>query len=179
MRDKVYVVVTGSVAAGASTLAQMLAPHWYADTLLEEVIEESNPFFMLAQGDPSRWAFNSQVHFLVASAKRHRVLQSMLNGRTESNVIIEDRTPFEHTGAYTRAYEKMGHLRSDEVEVLHDLSIEMEPNYCIPDLLIYREMSKAQLSDRVSQRGRGGRVPTMDGLILFMKRSKDLSTLGI
>lgn len=158
-----YVVTTGAVAAGATTLATTIAERWDAETLLEGQIEVNNPFFMDAQTDPVRWMFHSQTEFLAASAKRHEDLRR-LRSSTSSAVILEDRTPFEHHGVYTTSARAMGYLSEREFAVLTDVAASFERVYVTPDLLVYREMTADQLRERVQGRGRAGESDEFDRL---------------
>lgn len=150
-----YVVFTGSVAAGASTAAKIALRRWRAAPLLEGQIEENNPFFKDAQQIPERWAFASQAHFLAASADRHRHLADLLK-ETDEDFVIEDRTPFEHQGAYSRAGMALSHLSTREYELLGELAREIEQGYLVPEVLVYREMTEEQLVERVRLRARDG-----------------------
>lgn len=114
--------VTGAVAAGTSTLADVLANRLGWRTHLEGHIELDNPFFARAEVGAPGAAFASQVHFLLASADGHRVLSGLLvapaAGSDARLVVVEDRTPFEHTGAYVPALLRTGRLDEDEAAVL-------------------------------------------------------------
>lgn len=158
-----YVVTTGAVAAGATTLATTIAKRWDAATLLEGQIEVNNPFFADAQADPARWMFHSQTDFLAASAKRHEELRQ-LRASTSAAIILEDRTPFEHHGVYTTSARTMGYLSEREFAVLSDVAASFERDYVTPDLLVYREMTVDQLRDRVHVRGRAGESDDFDRL---------------
>lgn len=158
-----YVVTTGAVAAGATTLATTIAGRWDAATLLEGQIEVNNPFFADAQTDPKRWMFHSQTNFLAASAKRHDELRG-LRSSTSSAVILEDRTPFEHHGVYTTSARTMGYLSEREFAVLSDVAASFERDYETPNLLVYREMTADQLRERVQGRGRAGESDDFDRL---------------
>lgn len=149
-----YIVVTGSVAAGATTVANLILDRWDGTDLLEGQIEQINPFFKDAQEDPHRWSFASQAHFLAASAARHRELRSRLEGAT--GFVVEDRTPFEHHGAYSLSAYESGYLSEREYALLSDLAREIEPGYLVPDVVVYREMTQQQLVERVKSRGREG-----------------------
>ncbi|SDS99294.1 Deoxyadenosine/deoxycytidine kinase [Pseudarthrobacter equi] len=150
-----YIAVTGAVGAGATTLVNFIAEKWKAETLLEGQIEALNPFFQGAQHDPHRWSFASQAHFLAASARRHDDLRQIL-ACTEKPIVLEDRTPFEHTGVYANSAHRLGHILQDEFRVLTELSRVIERSYLVPALLVYREMTDDQLIERVAVRGRQG-----------------------
>lgn len=150
-----YVVVTGSVGAGATTVANVISKYWATESFMEGKIEVLNPFFRDSQDAPDRWAFHSQAYFLAASSRRHRRIRELLTS-SEAELVIEDRTPFEHHGAYSRALLDGGALSSREYALLGDLATEFERGYVTPAVLIYREMSDDQIVERVQSRGREG-----------------------
>ncbi|MGY4712991.1 deoxynucleoside kinase [Mycolicibacterium sp. CBM1] len=147
--------MTGAIAAGASTLSQVLIDTLAWDALLEGNVEQDNQFFTDAYGDFARWGFHSQVHFLVNSARRHGRLSAML-ASPGPHPVVEDRTPFEHTGAYLRAYESLNRIAPREVALLRQLTAILEDRFVVPDLLVYRQMTPEQLQTRVAQRKRIG-----------------------
>lgn len=150
-------MVTGAIGAGATTLAQLLIHQLKWAGYLEGPIEQDNPFLGDAYRDFSRWGFHSQTHFLLSSVRRHDALRHALaEMNSAAPVIVEDRTPFEHTGAYLASYEKLGRIPAREASLLRDLTQVLERNYLPPDLLIYREMTPGQLTARVTERGRPG-----------------------
>ena len=152
MRNRLYVVVTGSIGAGATTLAKRLADDLGWATLLEGEIDRENEFFGDAYQNFSRWGFHSQVEFLTRSAERHANLRHLLFS-TEIP-IVEDRTPFEHTEGYLQAYHHMGMVSTRECALLTRLTSQMEDKYEIPDLLIFREILADQVLNRVKMRNR-------------------------
>lgn len=150
-----YIAVTGAIGAGATTLAAFIERNWDSETLLEGKIESVNPFFEDAQRDPVRWSFTSQTHFLAASVRRHDVLRRLL-ASTDKEFVIEDRTPFEHTGVYARSAHSLGYVKDRELDVLNELSRVVEQQYLAPSVLVYREMTVGQLTERVTERARPG-----------------------
>ncbi|KQR19140.1 hypothetical protein ASF79_15840 [Agreia sp. Leaf335] len=144
-------------------MANVISDHWSTTTLLEGQIEVDNPFFTDAQQNPERWMFHSQLHFLAASARRHEELRRLLSG-SESAIVLEDRTPFEHHGVYSQAAVKAGYLQPREMGLLTEVAQTYEQGYLNPDLLIYREMSTEQLLSRVTSRGRAGETVDFDRL---------------
>lgn len=169
-----YVVTTGSVGAGATTVAGVIVANWNADSLLEGQIEQLNPFFIDAQQNPARWGFASQAHFLAASAGRHATLGRMLTD-TDADFIVEDRTPFEHHGAYSVANYALGSLSEREFVLLEALAREIEKQYKVPDLLIYREMTDKQLIERVLDRGREGEAADAERLRAFHRAFEEFA----
>jgi deoxyadenosine/deoxycytidine kinase len=174
-RRRRYVVVTGSIGAGASTLAQALIDKLGWQGHLEGHVEEDNAFFADSYIDFARWGFASQVHFLLSSVHRHEALRSELArvGPSLSDVIVEDRTPFEHTGAYLAANEKLGRIPSREAQLLRDLTGVLERGYLVPDLLVFRQMTEDQAQARVSERDRPGEGVAGGELLEAIRRSFD------
>lgn len=169
-----YVVVTGAIAAGASTLAQALVEAYGWGSHLEGHVEIDNEFFTDAYADFGRWGFHSQVHFLLASVHRHQALRTALADPTPGpSVIVEDRSPFEHSGAYLLSYERLGRITGREARLLRDLTEVIEPHYLTPDLLVYRKIDREQLLERIRQRDRPGEEVADQELLEVIRRSFD------
>jgi len=150
------IAITGSIAAGATTLAEKLEELMRLRRQLEENVERSNAFFQIYHEDPHRWAFSNQVMFLTKSAEKHA---SMRNDTTDT-VHIQDFTPFEHTEVYATVLHQMGRLSEAEYKLLQRLTKLIEPLYKVPDVLIYRRRSKESSRQRIVERGR----PSEQGL---------------
>lgn len=173
LEQRRYVAITGAIAAGASTLAHILIRQLGWEPLMEGTVEVSNPFFIDAYNDFPRWGFHSQIDFLTRSAERHLQLVGKLQGPevTEANVIVEDRTPFEHKGAYLLAYRRLHWISEREAQVLERLARVVERHYVVPDLLIYREASLAQLVTRTIRRARPGEQQLDSQMLGEVRRS--------
>lgn len=170
-----YVVVTGPIAAGASTLSEQLIIRlgWHGH--LEGNVELDNAFFQDAYSDFARWGFANQVHFLLASVRRHKALRNLLIDPEPSlpSVVVEDRTPYEHTDAYLTSYETLSRISDREAALLRELTSVLERDYLVPDLLIYRRMSHDQLLNRVQQRNRPGEDAADLDLLETLRQSFD------
>jgi deoxyadenosine/deoxycytidine kinase len=173
LKHRRYVAITGAIAAGASTLAHTLIRQLGWEPLMEGAIEVSNPFFIDAYNDFPRWGFHSQIDFLTRSAERHLQLVDKLRGSeaTQANVIVEDRTPFEHNGAYFLAYRRLHWIGEREAQALERLARVVERHYVVPDLLIYREANLAQLAARTIRRARPGEQQLDSQMLDEVRRS--------
>lgn len=169
-----YVVVTGAIAAGASTLSELLVTRYNWGELLEGDVAAENPFFQRVYQHPQRWILSSQLHFLTASVERHRRLAEMLEEAGPEDVILEDRTPFEHTAAYTETYRRLGRVPADEAALLDRTAEIFEQHYLVPDLLVYRQMDHNQLLARVQERGREGESQADIALLDGVRQSFDM-----
>lgn len=63
MHRKGYIVVEGPLGVGKTSLAQLLAERINAKAILEET--EENPFLPNFYKDPARFAFQTQIYFLL------------------------------------------------------------------------------------------------------------------
>jgi deoxyguanosine kinase len=63
VHKKGYIVVEGPLGVGKTSLAQLLAERIKAKAILEET--EGNPFLMSFYKDPERFAFQTQLYFLL------------------------------------------------------------------------------------------------------------------
>ena len=59
-----YIAIEGVIGVGKTTLARLLQPAFEADLLLEEF--EENPFLAKFYDDRVRYAFQTQIFFLLS-----------------------------------------------------------------------------------------------------------------
>jgi deoxyguanosine kinase len=59
-----YIAIEGVIGVGKTTLARLLQPAFEADVLLE--VFEENPFLSDFYGDRARYAFQTQIFFLLS-----------------------------------------------------------------------------------------------------------------
>ena len=72
-----FVVIEGAIGVGKTTLARLLQPIFGAEILLEEF--EENPFLASFYEDRERYAFQTQLFFLLSRYRQqHQVVPSAL-----------------------------------------------------------------------------------------------------
>src|SRR6185503_10858155 len=64
LETTMYVAIEGVIGAGKTTLARLMQPRFAADLLLE--IFEENPFLSDFYSDRERYAFQTQIFFLLS-----------------------------------------------------------------------------------------------------------------
>jgi len=153
------VAVTGPIAAGATTLGTRLCDRRGWTPMFERDVETTNPFFARYHGDPRRWAFHNQIGFLTQSLELHAGISS--DGApqdaataTDSRIVVQDYTPFEHTEVYATVQRASGVLGDDELALLRRLATAIAPMYVVPAVLVYRPLSADSLQRRVQERNR-------------------------
>ncbi|MBN2010291.1 deoxynucleoside kinase [candidate division KSB1 bacterium] len=138
-----YIAIDGVIGVGKTTLTNMLAETYTGSTVFE--IVEENPFLADFYRDPKRYAFQTQLFFLLS---RYRQQQEMLQQDLFSSVLVAD---------YLFAKDKIfAHLTLEDRElVLYDkILVSLEKEIVKPDLVIYLKSSPARLMANIATRGR-------------------------
>ncbi|MBN1483601.1 MAG: deoxynucleoside kinase [Chloroflexia bacterium] len=66
-----FIVIEGVIGVGKTTLSRLLQPHFEAELLLE--IVEENPFLPRFYQDQARYAFQTQMFFLLSRYRQQRI----------------------------------------------------------------------------------------------------------
>ncbi|GAC1340202.1 MAG: deoxynucleoside kinase [Myxococcales bacterium] len=138
-----YIVVEGPIGVGKTTLTQALARRFGARTLFEAV--EENPFLASFYQDKSKFAFQTQLFFLLSRFKQQQELfqQDLFSQVTVSDYLFAKDRIFasitldgNELSLYERVYEMLG------------------PRVMKPDLVIYLQARLEVLLARIKKRGR-------------------------
>jgi deoxyguanosine kinase len=81
-----YAAIEGVIGVGKTTLARLLQPVFHADIILE--VFEENPFLSDFYSDRARYAFQTQIFFLLSRYhQQRRTIQEMVS--TGKNLIAD------------------------------------------------------------------------------------------
>jgi deoxyadenosine/deoxycytidine kinase len=138
-----YVVVEGPIGVGKTTVCKLLASHWGAGTMLEEV--EENPFLPRFYKDRETWAFQTQLFFMLSRYRQQKKLSQLDLFR---KMIVAD-----YMFAKDRIFASIN-LGDDEFMLYEKLSRMLATQVTQPDLVIYLQGSCNSLMRRISRRGR-------------------------
>lgn len=155
-----YIAVDGVIGVGKTTLAQMLAERFNGTTVLEVV--EENPFLPDFYKDPKRYAFPTQLFFLLS---RYRQQQEVLQQDLFHNILISD---------YLFAKDKIfAYLNLEDRELfLYERILRLlEKDIVKPDLVIYLKSSPARLLENIRKRGRAFEKDITDHYIDSLNRA--------
>jgi deoxyadenosine/deoxycytidine kinase len=137
-----YIAIEGPIGVGKSSLAKILARKFDARLVKEEV--GNNPFLERFYEDPRKYAFQTQLFFLLS---RYRQQKELAQGNLfESGVVCD----------YILAKDKIFaliNLEDDEVslyESIYKLLVSTLPK---PDMVIYLQARPEVLLSRVRKRG--------------------------
>lgn len=139
-----YVAIEGVIGVGKTTLARLLRPMLEAEVLLE--IFEENPFLSDFYGDRARYAFQTQIFFLLSRYHQQRgsVPEMLAAGKS----LIADYT-FAKDALFARI-----NLQGDELAVYHKVHAALGEKIPRPDLIVYLRADTDVLMQRIALRDR-------------------------
>jgi deoxyadenosine/deoxycytidine kinase len=138
-----YLGIEGVIGVGKTTLAKAVAAATGARLVLEEV--EENPFLERFYEDPRRFAFQTQVFFLLS---RYRQQEFLRQGDLFATSIVTD-----YIFAKDRVFAYLN-LDDRELALYERLATVLEASIPTPDAVIYLQAGTDVLMERVAKRGR-------------------------
>ncbi len=138
-----YIVVEGPIGVGKTSLVNILAKQMSARTVFE--IVEENPFLSAFYGDRRKYAFQTQLFFLLSRFKQQQELfqQDLLRPHTVSDYLF----------AKDRIFASIT-LDPNELGLYHRVYDLLGPRTVKPDLVIYLQARIDVLLARIKKRGR-------------------------
>jgi deoxyguanosine kinase len=138
-----YIAIEGPIGAGKTTLAMLLAERLGGKLLLEEY--EENPFLAEFYADRHRYAFQTQLFFLLS---RFRQQQALLQTDLFYENVISD-----YLFAKDRLFASIN-LGADELALYDEVEQTLGRSIPIPDVVIYLQGSVPKLMEAIHYRGR-------------------------
>jgi len=139
-----YVAIEGVIGVGKTTLARLLQPSFDAEIILE--VFEENPFLSDFYSDRERYAFQTQIFFLLSRYHQQR--------RTIHEIIGTGKNLFaDYTFAKDALFASIN-LKGDELDMYHKVHEALAEKIQKPDLLVYLQASTDTLMQRIAQRDR-------------------------
>jgi deoxyguanosine kinase len=140
----VYLAIEGVIGVGKTTLARLLQVPFQSDLILE--VFEENPFLSDFYADRERYAFQTQIFFLLS--RYHQQRRSVPEILQRKIPLISD-----YTFAKDALFASIN-LQGDELEMyrrVHDALAEKIP---VPDLILYLRADTEVLMQRIASRDR-------------------------
>ena len=139
-----YIAIEGVIGVGKTTLARLLQNTFEADVLFE--IFEENPFLSDFYADRARYAFQTQIFFLLS--RYHQQNSNVPKILADGKNLIAD---------YTFAKDALFagiNLQGDELNMYHKVHEALGEKIPKPDLLVYLQASTDTLMQRIALRDR-------------------------
>jgi deoxyguanosine kinase len=138
-----YIAVEGPIGVGKSTLAGMLADTYSSRIVLERY--EENPFLETFYGDRKKFAFQTQLFFLLS---RYRQQQEMMHDDLFFESVVSD-----YLFQKDRIFAEVN-LDRDELKLYDEVQRALDRTVPVPDVVIYLQGSVNLLQRNIKRRSR-------------------------
>ena len=139
-----YIAIEGVIGVGKTTLARLLQPAFDSELLLE--IFEENPFLSDFYSDRERYAFQTQIFFLLSRYHQQR--------RTVPDILATGRPLLsDYTFAKDALFARIN-LQGDELDMYGRVHEALAEKITMPDLLVYLHAGTDTLMQRIAMRDR-------------------------
>lgn len=139
-----YVAIEGVIGVGKTTLARLLQPAFEAEILLE--VFEQNPFLSDFYSDRERYAFQTQIFFLLS--RYHQQRRTVPDILSAHKSLISDYT-FTKDALFARI-----NLKGDELDMYYKVHEALGEKIPKPDLIVYLRATTDVLMQRIALRDR-------------------------
>jgi len=139
-----YFAIEGVIGVGKTTLARLLQPHFEAELVLE--VFEENPFLSNFYADRARYAFQTQIFFLLS--RYHQQRRNIGDRLSQVKALISDYT-FEKDRLFAQI-----NLHGDELDMYYKVQEALAEKILAPDLVVYLRASTDVLMKRIAMRDR-------------------------
>ncbi|MFQ6611520.1 MAG: deoxynucleoside kinase [Fidelibacterota bacterium] len=143
MKNLYYVAIEGTIGVGKTSLAEQLGERLGARLILESF--EHNPFLSDFYEDPERFAFQTQLWFLL---QRYQQQQELRQVDMFHNLLISD-----YMFVKDRLFASLN-LNEREMTLYDTVANMLERNVIHPDLVIYLQADTDTLMKNIQRRGR-------------------------
>lgn len=143
MRNLNYIAIEGPIGVGKTSLAKLLSKRLSAKLILEKF--EDNPFLSEFYDDPARFAFQTQLFFLL---QRYQQQQDIRQVDMFHNLLISD-----YMFIKDRLFASLN-LDDKEMNLYDSIANIMERNIINPDLIIYLQADTSTLMKNIDKRAR-------------------------
>lgn len=138
-----YIAFEGVIGVGKTTLARLLQPAFEAELMLEAF--EENPFLSDFYADRARYAFQTQIFFLLSRYRQQREINPSI---LESHNVLADYT-FQKDALFAQL-----NLLGDELDTYHQVHQALAERIVTPDLVVYLRVDTEVAMQRIATRDR-------------------------
>ena len=143
MKNLYYIAIEGAIGVGKTSLASLISIELGSRLILEEF--DDNPFLGDFYTDPERYAFQTQLFFLL---QRYRQQQELRQLDMFQSLLITD-----YMFVKDRLFASLN-LNENEMHLYDTVANLLERNIIKPDLVIYLQADTNTLMKNIEKRGR-------------------------
>lgn len=143
MKKAYHIAIEGTIGVGKTSLANILAKKMQAKLVLEEF--EENPFLSEFYADKTRYAFQTQLFFLLSRYRQQIEFQQI---DIFAKSIISD-----YMFMKDRIFASLN-LDDKEMQLYDKVAHILEKNIVYPDLIIFLQSDTERLIKNINSRGR-------------------------
>ena len=143
MKIPYHIAVEGTIGVGKTSLAKILGERLEAKLILEEF--EENPFLVDFYKDAERFAFQTQLFFLLS---RYRQQQELQQTDLFTKALISD-----YMFVKDRLFAALN-LNDKEMGLYNSVARILEKNVSFPDMVIFLQSDTDRLMLNIKKRGR-------------------------
>ena len=143
MKTSYYVAIEGCIGVGKTSLAKLLSERLAAKLILEKF--EDNPFLPDFYQNPERYAFQTQLFFLLS---RYRQQLDLQQTDLFHKCIVSD-----YIFAKDRLFATLN-LNEKEISLYDNVASLLEKNISFPNLVIFLQSNTERLMENIRKRGR-------------------------
>lgn len=143
MKDLRFIATEGVIGAGKTSLAKILSNKFHAGTILEKF--EENPFLEKFYSDPAKYAFHTQIYFLMSRYRQQREIAQI--------DLFKSRAITDYLFIKDRIFAEIN-LNEDEFTLYDKIYRLIERDIPVPDLVIYLQAEPEFLYKRIKKRDR-------------------------
>lgn len=143
MNNARFIAIEGPIGVGKTTLTRLLQSHFKARVLLE--VFEENPFLASFYADRARYAFQTQLFFLLS--RYHHQKTEVPRGLVEGHLVSD------YIFAKDRLFAELN-LEGDELALYENVHHALAEQIRVPDVVVYLRADLDTLMSRIALRDR-------------------------
>jgi len=144
VKERQYIIIEGVIGVGKTTLAKMIAEKLEGRFILEQ--HEQNPFLIDFYNDPQRYAFQTELFFLLSRYRQQ--LEEFSQTDLFRKYVVSD-----YHFAKNRIFASIT-LDDREMQLYDTMMTLLEREIVVPDLVVYLQSNTPRLMRNIKLRDR-------------------------